>query len=64
MPKTESREPTLVGVPGAARLCEVSENTIRRWVTEGVLSCERDYANRRVFRRADLEVRQRKQRAR
>lgn len=64
MPKTKvretaSHEPTLLGTPGAARFFSVAEQTIRRWVAEGVLPCERDHANRRVFRRTDLEARRR-----
>jgi len=50
------RDTKTIGVIGAARVLNTSENTVRRWVDTGQLNCTRDYAGRRVFSIADLRA--------
>jgi predicted site-specific integrase-resolvase len=44
-----------VGVKGASQRLDLSECSVRRWADTGDLPSRRDYANRRIFRIADIE---------
>ena len=44
-----------VTVAGAARIAEVSEETIRAWANSGLLQVERTESGVRLFEREDVE---------
>jgi DNA-binding transcriptional MerR regulator len=39
----------LIGVSGAARAAGLAEKTVKRLADEGVVKCERDSSNKRLF---------------
>ena len=45
----------MLGISAAARILEVSEETVRRWADEGIIKGRRDSGNRRQFSNAEVE---------
>jgi DNA-binding transcriptional MerR regulator len=56
LPNVKKTRPDKFSTPGAARILELCENTIRKLADSGELACERDYAGRRLFSQADLDA--------